>query len=64
MSSLLSRPRNRLAGFRALFGLTVGRTLSVNRSPSLPTASRLRRDIGLPEIDPEPPIHAFFGRRL
>lgn len=39
-------------------------TLPCDRSPSLPTAPRLLRDIGLPESHTEPAIYSPFGQKL
>lgn len=64
MSNLLLHRRNRLDGIWALIDLMAKRRQPDKSRPSLPTAPRLRRDVGLPEIEPKPPIQAFSGRNL
>jgi hypothetical protein len=64
MAYLVFHRHPRLAGIWALLDLSPIGKLSDNRAPALPPKPRLRRDVGLPEIDPEPPIHSFTGRRF
>ena len=62
MPRIVRHPRSRLAGLRALPDLSPSGRLSDNRTPSLLTASGLRRVIGLSGMDPEPPICMPCGR--
>ena len=64
MSHFVFHRRSRLAVLWALLDLSTFGRLSDNRNPSLPTTPQLRRDIGLSEMDPEPPIYTLCGRRF
>ncbi len=64
MSHLHPLRRRGLDWLLAMFHLKAYRKPSGSRSLSLPTAPRLRRDVGLPEMDPEPPVHLFLSPRL
>ncbi|SNT20055.1 hypothetical protein [Tropicimonas sediminicola] len=60
---LLDRPAS-LAGLRTLIANWRMPATESPVSPGLPTSPRLRRDIGLPEIDPAPRIVTPFGERI
>lgn len=59
-----SRRPARLAGLRALLDLAVTALTRPPRRPAPPTAARLRRDIGLPEIEPVPMAPTIPPRHL
>ncbi|WP_168622828.1 hypothetical protein [Roseicyclus persicicus] len=64
MPPIVFRRRSRLSGLWALLGWSPVGGVSGNRASPLPTAPRLRRDIGLPEIEPAPPIYPQCFRRF
>ncbi|MFD0980123.1 hypothetical protein [Tropicimonas aquimaris] len=60
---ILDRPVP-LAGLRTLIANWRLPATALPVSPGLPTSPRLRRDIGLPEIEPAPQVVTPFGERI
>ena len=53
----------RLSGFAELFDLALQALSASREGPDLPTGARLRRDIGLPEIEDLNPMLPKLPRR-
>lgn len=64
MSTYIPRRRLRLDGVVSLFELALGSLSSDRPGARLPTAPRLRRDIGLPDLDDVRPIYTPFGTKV
>lgn len=64
MHSPLYRRKPRLSGIASLCHVALGALPGGTMAPKLPTSARLRRDIGLPEIEEAPAPAAIPHRRF
>lgn len=63
MQTLMYRRHHRLSGVLSLFDLASKAWSSNTDAPRLPTSARLRRDIGLPEIEEGPTVYPMLHHK-
>lgn len=63
MKHVFCRRRTGLADVNSLADLLAGAWPSRERSPTLPTSTRLGRDVGLPELELGRPLRTPFGQK-
>ena len=63
MQPPINRRQRRLSGVISLFGLAFRARSSNVACPRLPASARLRRDIGLPEIEDGPTAFPMLHRK-